>query len=75
MKTAEGNPFSEAVSFFQGKRLPVKAIPAGYAALIDAYRLIVPLPRTLSATGEHHKVIEEPSWRIMTPRHAPENQS
>jgi len=31
----------------------------------------VPLPQTLSATGEHHKIIEEAGWRIMTPRHAP----
>jgi hypothetical protein len=29
------------------------------------------LPRTLSATGEHHRIRTEAGWRILTPRHAP----
>ena len=71
MKTSAQNDFPGPVTVFQERRLPVKATPAGYAALIEAYRLAVPLPRTLSATGERHKVIEEAGWRIITPRHAP----
>ncbi|MDA2925511.1 cell filamentation protein Fic, partial [Acidobacteria bacterium AH-259-L09] len=71
MEASAQNAFSGPVSVFHERRLPVKATPAGYAALIDAYGLAVPLPRILSATGEHHKVIEEAGWRIMTPRHAP----
>jgi hypothetical protein len=63
--------FSGPVTVFQDRRLPERATPAGYAALIDAYRLAVPLPRTLSATGARHRVIEEGGWRILTPRHAP----
>ena len=31
----------------------------------------VPLPSTLSATGEHHRTKSEAGWRILTPRHAP----
>jgi len=63
--------FSGPVIIFQERRLPEKATPAGYSALIEAYKLSVPLPRTLSATGEHHRTIEEGGWRILTPRHAP----
>jgi Fic/DOC family len=63
--------FSGPVIVFQERRLPEKATPAGYSALIEAYRLAVPLPRTLSAIGERHRIIEESGWRIMTPRHAP----
>ena len=48
------------------------AAPAGYAALIDAYKLPVPVPRTLSAIGTKHRIIERGRWRIYTPRHAPE---
>jgi hypothetical protein len=59
------------VTVFQENRLPEKATPAGYSALIDAYGLAVPLPRTLFAIGERHRIIEESGWRIMTPRHAP----
>jgi hypothetical protein len=65
--------FSEPVTVFQGRRLPERAKPAGYAALIEAYDLQVPLPITLSAIGSRHKVTEEQGWRILTPRHEPES--
>ncbi|MDH3791119.1 MAG: Fic family protein [Rhodospirillales bacterium] len=29
------------------------------------------MPLTLSAIGEHHKIIEQAGWRILTPRHTP----
>ncbi len=63
--------FSEPVTVFRDRRLPERATPAGYAALIDACGLQVPLPRTLSATGERHRTLEEGGWRLLTPRHAP----
>jgi hypothetical protein len=65
------NRFSGPVTVFQEHRLPERATPAGYAALIEAYGLKVPLPRTLSATGERHRIRNESGWRILTPRHAP----
>src|SRR5260370_32455102 len=63
--------FSGPITVFQERILPERATVAGYAALIDAYGLKVPLPRTLSATGERHRVRSEAGWRILTPRHAP----
>lgn len=63
--------FSGPVTVFQELRLPEPATLAGYSALIDAFALCVPLPRTLFATGERHRVTEEGGWRILTPRHAP----
>src|SRR3954451_20232853 len=48
------------------------AAPAGYAALVDAYSLSVPVPRTFCAIGTKHRIIEDAGWRIYTPRHAPE---
>ena len=63
--------FSGPITVFQDRRLPERATPAGYAALIDACSLHVPLPRTLSATGERHRTLEEGGWRLLTPRHAP----
>ena len=65
------NDFSGPVTVFHGRRLPETGIPAGYAALIDAYRLQVPLPRRLSAIGAHHRTVERDGWRVLTPRHAP----
>lgn len=63
--------FSGPVTVFQERRLPERATPAGYSALIDGYELSVPLPRTLSAIGERHRMAEKDAWRILTPRHAP----
>jgi Fic family protein len=71
MQTAIKNLFSGPVTVFHEKPLPERGTPTGYAALIDAYSLAVPLPRTLSAIGQHHKVKEQDGWRILTPRHAP----
>jgi hypothetical protein len=71
MVRAQQNQFSGPVIVFQERRLPEKATPAGYSALIGAYDLAVPLPRTLSAIGERHRIIEDGGWCIMTPRHAP----
>jgi hypothetical protein len=65
------NRFSGPVTVFQERALPERATPAGYAALIHAYGLRVPLPRTLSAIGEHHRIRNDAGWRILTPRHAP----
>lgn len=64
--------FSGPVSVFHERRLPEAAVPAGYAALIDAYELPVPVPRTLSAIGTKHRIIEQNGWHLYTPRHAPE---
>ena len=71
MTAATQRHFSGPVTVFQERRLPEPATPAGYSALVDAYGFQAPLPRTLSATGAHHRVREEGGWRIMTPRHAP----
>src|SRR5262249_25760784 len=65
------NRFSGPVSVFHERALPERALPAGYAALIDAYDLRIPLPRTLSAISERHRVRSEGDWRILTARHAP----
>ena len=71
MNVALQHRFSGPITVFQDRRLPERATLAGYAALIDACSLHVPLPRTLSATGERHRIREEGGWRFLTPRHAP----
>lgn len=73
MRTEKGKPFSGPITVFHDRRLPERATPAGYAALIDAFAMKVPLPRTLLAIGERHRVIEQDGWRILTPRHAPQS--
>ena len=48
------------------------ALPVGYAALIDAFDLSVPIPFTLSAIGPRHRIYQAERWKLYTPRHAPE---
>ena len=72
MAEPQSKRFSGPVSVFHDKRLPEKAQPAGYCALIDAFKLNVPLPRTLFATGERHRITKADGWHILTPRHRPE---
>jgi hypothetical protein len=71
MTGAHQDQFSGPVLVFQERRLPEIASPAGYSALIESFRLPAPLPRTLMAIGERHRILEQDGWRIMTPRHAP----
>lgn len=72
MNAEPQHQFSGPISVFHDRRLPERATPAGYAALIDAYALAVPLPARLAAIGEKHRVFEADAWRLFTPRHAPE---
>ena len=72
MDEAINYDFSGPVTIFHDRRLPEQATPVGYAALIDALRLRVPVPRTLSAIGPRHKQYQQDGWHIYTPRHAPE---
>lgn len=64
--------FSGGITVFHGLRLPEKAVPAGYAAIIDAYKLSVPLPYRLSCIGQSHRMKIEGCWRYFTPRYAPQ---
>lgn len=64
-------PFPEQITEFHGCRLPAEGTPAGYSALIAAYGLCVPFPRTLFAIGARHRVTQREGWKFLTPRHAP----
>jgi Fic family protein len=46
---------------------------AGYAALLEGYELSVPLPDILSVISSKHTKYETDTWRVFTPRHAPED--
>ncbi|ULJ72237.1 Fic family protein [Rhizobium gallicum] len=72
MEQGQKKPFSGPVSVLHGRWLPRTAIPAGYAALIDAFDLTVPIPITLAAIGPRHKVYQAEGWKLYTPRHEPE---
>ncbi|OEU72581.1 MAG: cell filamentation protein Fic [Desulfuromonadales bacterium C00003068] len=64
---------SQLKTIFHGfSTLEEGATLAGYAALIKAHNLRVPLPDTLCAIGTKHKKFTQERWQIFTPRHKPE---
>jgi hypothetical protein len=72
MSVSPSHEFSGFVTVFQDRRLPERAQPVGYAALIEAFELEAPLPRRLSAIAERHRVYTTADWQMFTPRHAPD---
>jgi hypothetical protein len=72
MLLGQKKPFSGQVSFFHDRRLPKRAIPVGYASLIDAFELAVHVPINLAAIGSRHKVYQADDWKLYTPRHQPD---
>jgi hypothetical protein len=47
---------------------------AGYAALIEAHALKVPVPDSLCIIGTKHKKYVDGRWNVFTPRHRPEDR-
>ena len=66
--------FSQSLDVFHGRRLPeANCLLAGYAALINAYNLNVPLPDQCSVISTTHKRMIVDLWTIYSPRHQPED--
>ncbi len=62
------------VSVFHDRILPEQdMLLVGYAAIINHYNLLVPLPKTLSASSLKHRKYKKGNWQVFTPRHIPEN--
>ena len=57
--------FSRPLLNFRELSLPEEnATLAGYAALMDAYQLELPLPRRLCIISAHHKMSNQDKWKI-----------
>ncbi|HVZ18761.1 MAG TPA: Fic family protein [Terriglobales bacterium] len=71
MKNRRSDKNSQTVTDFHGRPLPESGRPAGYAALVEKYKLPVPLPSHLTAIAERHVKASTDEWQILTPRHQP----
>ncbi|MFY9308209.1 MAG: Fic family protein [Bacteroidia bacterium] len=69
----ENNQFSQLVSVFHERKLPEEGYVSGYGAIIDFYKLKVPLPDRLTIISTKHKRYETEEWSVLTPRHQPGN--
>lgn len=66
-----GEWISREVTHFRGRPLPEPAVPAGYAALLERFELLAPLPPRLAAIAPRHHPQRHEAWRLLTPRHRP----
>ncbi len=64
--------FPGPVTVFRERQLPELATPAGYAALVDTFRVPVPLPQLLCAISHRSRAVELDNWRLFSPSHTPE---
>ncbi len=65
--------FSLEISAFQGRKTPETGILAGYGAIIEAFQLPVPLPRTLVLISPKKRQYRTDGWMVLTSRHQPED--
>jgi len=67
------NSFSRVIINFHDRKLPEPGYLVGYAALIEAYQLKVPLPETCSIIAQQHKKYKTDTWAVYTPRYTPQD--
>lgn len=63
--------YSQNISVFHGRSTPEQGSIVGYAALIKHHNLQVPIPEQLALIGKKHRVYSTDEWRVLTPRHKP----
>lgn len=65
--------YSRKISVFQGRDVPEEGILVGYGALIEAYKLQIPLPAKLALISYKKRQYTNEQWQVLTSRHLPED--
>ncbi len=66
--------FSREITVFHGRIAPETGNIAGYAAIIDALELPVPLPYALALISKKNRRYKKDGWKVFTPKHQPGDQ-
>jgi len=69
----ENNCFSRKISIFYGRIPPEQGYIVGYGAIIDFFKLAVPLPENLSIISIKNRKYHIQGWNVYTPAYQPEN--
>jgi Fic family protein len=65
--------FSFKASTFHGRTVPEKGSIEGYAAIIHALRLNIPMPNIIAFISTKNRKYQTESWNVLTPKHKPED--
>jgi Fic family protein len=65
--------FSLKISVFHGRKAPEEGILVGYGAIIEAFKLAIPLPNQLALISPKKRQYKTENWHVLTSRHEPDN--
>ena len=71
--TMNNNRFSLKITVFHGIKAPEEGHLVGYGAIIEAYKLAVPIPNQLALISLKKRKYTTEHWKVLTPRHRPED--
>lgn len=64
--------FSLQLSAFHGREVPKEGCIVGYGAIIEAYKLALPIPKQLSFVSTKKRQSESEEWKVYSSRYLPE---
>ncbi len=64
--------FSLQLSVFHGRTVPEEGVIVGYGAIIEAYKLAVPIPVKLTFISKKKRQYENLEWKVFPSRYLPE---
>jgi hypothetical protein len=64
--------FSLQLSVFHGRTVPEDGVIVGYGAIIEAYKLAVPIPVKLTFISTKKRQFENNEWKVFPSRYLPE---
>ncbi len=67
------NRFSLKITVFRGRKTPEAGFLVGYGALLEAYKLEVPVPDVLALISTKKREYKTNEWQVFTSRYLPED--
>ena len=69
----ENNCFSRKISIFHGRIPPEEGNIVGYGAIIEFFKLAIPLPEELSIISTKNRKYQKDGWKVFTPVYQPDD--
>ena len=57
------------ITSFHGRKAPEEGFLVGYAAILEAFQLDMPIPDTLSLISLKKRKYKVDNWQVFTPRY------
>ena len=64
--------FSPRLSVFHGRTVPEDGVIVGYGAIIDVFKLAVPIPNKLSFVSSKNRKFEKDEWKVYPAKYNPD---